>query len=76
MTLNPKHRTSRKYRKIPANLHLFKANNSNTRERCEICSKLAIKTLQRRQHQSGAFIVNFEYISHLFLALLLLALNK
>ena len=28
----------------PANIHLFKVNNSNTTKRCEICSKLTIKT--------------------------------
>ena len=33
----------------PANIHLFKVNNRNTRTRCEICSKLAIKTPERRQ---------------------------
>ena len=29
--------------------YLFKVNNSNTRTRCEICSKLTIKTPERRQ---------------------------
>ena len=38
-------------------------NYSNTRKRWEICSKLAIMSLQRR---STAFIVNFVYISHHF----------
>ena len=28
----------------PANIYLFKVNNKNTRKRCEICSKLTIKT--------------------------------
>ena len=28
----------------PANNYLFKVNNRNIRKRCEICSKLAIKT--------------------------------
>ena len=27
---------------------LFKGDNRNTRKRCEICSKLTIKTLERR----------------------------
>ena len=32
---------------------------------CEICSKLTIKTPERRQRRrSGVFIVNFEYISY------------
>ena len=49
----------------------------NTRKRCEICSKLTIKTLEQRQRcRSGVFIVNFEHISHLFLVFLLLTLNK
>ena len=35
---------------------------------CEICSKFAKKTPKRRhQHRSGAFIVNFEHISHIAL---------
>ena len=29
---------------LPANICLFKVNNKNTRKRCEICSKLIIKT--------------------------------
>ena len=28
----------------PASDYLFKANNRNTRKRCDICSKLTIKT--------------------------------
>ena len=38
-------------------------NNSNPRKRCEICSKLTIKSPQRR---FTVFIVNFEHISYLF----------
>ena len=30
-------------------IELFKVNNRNTRKRGEICSKLAIKTPERRQ---------------------------
>ena len=33
----------------PANIYLFKVNNRNTSKRCEICSKLTIATLGRRQ---------------------------
>ena len=40
-----------------AKIDLFKVNNRNTRKKCEICSKLPIKT-------PGVFIVNFEHISH------------
>ena len=62
--------------KDPANIYLFKVNNRNTRKTCEICSKLTLKTPERRQWHSGLFIVNFEHISRLFLALLLLILNR
>ena len=52
-------------------------HEGNTRKRCEICSKLTIKTPELRQRSlSGVFIVNFEHISHLFLVFLLLTLNK
>ena len=34
-------------------------------QRCEICSKLTIKTPKRRRRRFGVFIVNFEHISHL-----------
>ena len=38
---------------------MFKVNNRNTRTRCEICSKLAIKTPERcHWGRSGDFIVN------------------
>ena len=61
---------------IPAGIYLLKVNNRNTRTRCEICSKLTIKTPERRQwRSSGVFIVNFEHISHLVLMFLLLTLN-
>ena len=33
---------------IPANIYLLKVKNRNTRKRREICSKLTIKTPQRR----------------------------
>ena len=36
-----------KLRSIPADNHIFKANNRNIRKRCEICSKLTIKTPER-----------------------------
>ena len=53
--------------------YLFKINNRNTRKGWEICSKLTLKTPERRRWRcSGVFIVNFEHISHLFLMFLLL----
>ena len=33
---------------FPAGNYIFKVNNRNTRARCEICSKLTIKTTERR----------------------------
>ena len=37
---------------------MFKVSNRNTWKMCEICSKLTIKTLERRQwRRSGIFIV-------------------
>ena len=56
-----------------AGIYMLKVNSKGTRARCEICSKLTIKTLEGRR--SGVFIVNFEHISHVALAILLLALN-
>ena len=50
-------------------IYLLKVNNRNTRTRCEVFSKLTIKTTERRQCQwrrSGVFIVNFEHISPYF----------
>ena len=51
----------------PANIYLLKTNNRNTRKRCEICSKLTIKTPESRQCGRGVvlvfFIVNFQHIT-------------
>ena len=38
----------------PANIFLFQDNNRNSRKRCEICSKLTIKTSERHR------LINFE----------------
>ena len=52
-------------RDFPAGNYMFKVNNRIIRRKCEICSKLTIKTPERRQWRlSGVFIVNFEHISH------------
>ena len=53
-------------------IHLFKVNNRNTRMKCETCSKLTIKTPERRYW----CLVNFEQISHIVLAFPLFALDK
>ena len=61
----------------PAGNYMLKVNNRNTRTRCEICSKLTIKTPERPHwRRSGVFVVNFEHISHLALLFLLLTLSK
>ena len=60
---------------FPAGNLMFKVNNRKTRTRCELCSKLTIKTPKRRQcRRSGVFIVNFEHISHSALVFLSLTL--
>ena len=33
---------------FPANIYLFKFNSTSSRKRCEICSKLTIKTPEQR----------------------------
>ena len=49
---------------IPAGNCMFKANNRSTRTWCEICSKLTIKTPERRQwFRSGVFTVNFKLVN-------------
>ena len=53
---------------------MSKVNNRNTRTRFEICSKLKIKTPERRR--TGVFIVNFEHISHVVPVFLLLTLSR
>ena len=43
---------------------------------CEICSKLTLKTSELRQLSLfSVFIVNFEYISHMFLMSPMLTVN-
>ena len=54
-----------------------KVSNRNTSAKCEIFSKLTIKTPERRQWRvSGVFIVKLEHMSHLVLVLLLLNLSR
>ena len=54
----------------------MKLVNSNTRISCEIFSKLTIKTQERCQwYHSCVFIVNFDWISYLFLLFLFLDLS-
>ena len=56
---------------------MLKVNNRNTRAICDICLKLIIKTLERRNWcPSDTFIVNFEQISYVFLIFPLLTLKN
>ena len=49
---------------VPARNYLFKVCNWSSRIRCENCSKLRIKTLERCQWcHSNVFIFNYEHIS-------------
>ena len=56
------------------NINMPKVNKRNTSGKCkmcEICSKLTIKTAERRKWRlSGICIANFKHISHLFLVFL------
>ena len=53
------------------------SQQQNTRKKCEICSKLPIKTPKRRQWRgSGVFIVNFNHTSHFFSAVSFVTLNR
>ena len=47
---------------VPTVNQFLKVSNRNTKTRCEICSKLTIKTPERRWHRSGVFIVDFEHV--------------
>ena len=61
----------------PAGNSIFKVNNRNTRKRCEICSKLTIKTSEwNHRRYSSVFIINFEHILHLDLVFLLSNLSR
>ena len=52
----------------PANIYFVIVNSRNTREMCELYSKLTIKTPEQRQwRRFSVFIVNFEHIKHFFL---------
>ena len=54
------------YCTITDGIYLLKVNNGNTRTRCEICSKLTIKTPERRRWRrsgdSTVSIVNFKHV--------------
>ena len=53
---------------ISAHIYLFKVTPETLKKGCETCSKLTIKTPERRQWRlSGLSIANFEHISQHFL---------
>ena len=58
------------YTPLPTGIHLLKVGNRNTRRRCKICSKLTIKTLERRHWCCSNFV-----ISNFVRVFLLLTLN-
>ena len=61
---------------FPASIYSLKVDNRNTRTRYEICSKLTIKTSERRHWCfCGVLIVNVDHIPHLNLMFLLLTFN-
>ena len=62
---------------LSVSIYLFEVISRNGSTICEICSKLTIKTPERRQRRpSGVFIVNFEHVPHHFLVFSLQTLNK
>ena len=56
--------------------YMLRVNNRNTRTRCEIYSKLTIKTPERCHWHRSVFIVHVKHISHLVLVFLLLTLSR
>ena len=66
---------------FPANIYLFKVINRKTRKRFEIFGtffwELKIKTPERYQwRRSIVFLIDYEYISYLFLVFLLVTFSK
>ena len=63
----PKNKIKKQYKtgSSTVGIYLLKVSNRNTRTRHEICSKLTIKTPERRHWlRSVVFIVDFEHMSH------------
>ena len=66
-----------KFAKSYLSPYLFKVNSGKTGTMREICSKLTMKTPERRQYRRfGVLIVNLKQISHMVLMFPLLTLNK
>ena len=59
--------------RISANIYLFKINGRKSRKSCEICSKLTIKTPERRQgFRFGVLLLTLNIFHTVFLVFLLL----
>ena len=54
----------------PAGNYMFKVNNRNTRTKCEVCSKLTIKTPERRHCAIGVVLVSLLLPLNIFHTLL------
>ena len=60
----------------PANIYLFKVKIRSIKKMSEICSKLTIKTTERRHSTlSVVFIINFDHFSPLFPVFISLTLS-
>ena len=59
-----------------AGIYLFKVNNRNIRTRCEICSKLTIKTPERRQWQHVIAGLGHVYFNRAFEKLWNMSVNQ
>ena len=67
----------RLYQTFPANIYVLKVNNRNTRKRCEICSKLTIKTPENVIDVVLLFLLlTWNMFRTFFLVFLLLNLSK
>ena len=51
-------------------IYLLKVNNRSIKRRCEICSKLTVKTPERRHWRRSRVFINFVHFSHLALVFL------
>ena len=59
--------------RISSNIYLFKINDRKSRKSCEICSKLTIKTPERRQgRRFGVLLLTLNIFHTVFLVFLLL----
>ena len=59
--------------RISANIYLLKINDRKSRKSCEICSKLTIKTPERRQgRRFGVLLLTLNIFHTVFLVFLLL----